>query len=785
MDRYEYKTKIDEIRELMKQGRLEEAMHVCDAINWQKVHNINALLKASEIYEAADRLEESRELLLIAHDRSPVGRMILYHLVLVSIKLGDLEDAREFYHQFVEIAPHDSLKYSMKYYLSKASGADESTLIGILEELKAHDFLEDWAYELAYLYHKTGQIEKCIELCDEIVLWFGEGPYVEHALELKMLYQPLDKQQEDKYRHFQQKKDGITEVAVGEEFLSGEFVPKVLTIPEVAVSAERFNTVNLQAEIKKNIDEIMQATEAGEVSENMENIKSLVEEIPYLQVHKEPDEIRREQEKEEEEISSSIKDVFQEYLEEDYDGQMSLLVPEDSRPESQVRGQMTIEDVMNEWERTKRAAEAALQEAEQQKLQSAKERALKEANTIMDRLEDVIPKLDAGIAPAELLKQEYLKGDADMDYKEASKLVADVNQILQEEIDKLQQEPEETEAAEAQEQPEELQPEEAKTGELQLEDENKEQEDLQEKIEEQLRKEEAAIEEQQELPSVEEVKLEEEEVATLVDEKVLEKAIADELPVTQLAPDEKKIFSYFMPIGGMESSICQALTGAKYRLERNANSSTGNIIVQGGKGCGKTMMASSLVKVLQKEIQKPRGNVGKIDGEKLNHKDLQALFQKIQGGCLIIENAGAITRETAVTLSLLMESDTSGILVIAEDTKAGIERMMSKDVSFAKKFTEKINIPMFTIDELVNFGKTYAKEMDCVIDEVAVLAMYNRINLIQRLDRATSLTEVKEIMDEAIEHAQRGGIKAIFGRIGSKKYDDEGNLILREKDFEV
>ena len=417
MDRYEYKTKIDEIKELMKQGHQQEALDLCDSINWQKVHNINALLKASEVYENAGRLEDSYELLLIAHDRSPIGRMILYHLVLVSIKLGELEEAREYYREFVEIAPHDSLKYPMKYYLSKAGGADDSTLIGILEELKEHDFLEDWAYELACLYHKTGQIEKCIELCDEIVLWFGEGPYVESALELKMLYQPLDKQQEDKYRHFQQKKDGLTEVAANEALSSGEIVPETITIPEVELPAERFNTVNLQAEIKKNIDEIMQATEEGEISENMENIKSLVEEIPYLQMRGESKEILEEQKKAEEEINSSLKDTFQEYLAEEYDGQISMLVPEESHSETQIRGQMTIEDVMKEWEKTRRAAEAALQEAEQQKLQSARNLALKEANSIMDRLEDVIPKLDAGVAPAELLKEEYLKGVTEMDYK--------------------------------------------------------------------------------------------------------------------------------------------------------------------------------------------------------------------------------------------------------------------------------------------------------------------------------------------------------------------------------
>ena len=197
------------------------------------------------------------------------------------------------------------------------------------------------------------------------------------------------------------------------------------------------------------------------------------------------------------------------------------------------------------------------------------------------------------------------------------------------------------------------------------------------------------------------------------------------------------------------------------------------------------MMAGSLVKVLQKEIHKPSGNVGKIDGKKLNQKDLQALFKKIRGGCLIIENAGGIDRKTAVSLSLLMENDTSGILVILEDTRAGIERVMSKDASFAKKFTEKITIPVFTIDELVNFGKTYAREMDCVIDEVAVLAMYNRINLIQRVDHATSLTEVKEIMDEAIAHSQKANVKHLARRVFGKSTDDSDRIILKEEDFKI
>ncbi len=212
MEKLDYKSKLDEIKKLVATKKFADAMALADTINWRKVHNINDILVGSESYDAAGHLEEARDLLLLAHERSPIGRMILYKLCMISIKLKDLNEAQEYYNEFVQIAPHDSLKYILKYNINVAKSADNATLIKILEQLKDNDFIEEWAYELAYLYHKTNQAEKCIELCDEIILWFGDGPVVERALELKMLYQPLDKNQETKYRHMQQKRDGITEI---------------------------------------------------------------------------------------------------------------------------------------------------------------------------------------------------------------------------------------------------------------------------------------------------------------------------------------------------------------------------------------------------------------------------------------------------------------------------------------------------------------------------------------------------------------------------------------------
>ena len=201
MDKYEYKLKLDQMKSLTAEGKYEEAAEIADTINWRKIKNINALVKVGEIYEKVGRYDESKDVLLTAYDKSPIGRMIIYRLAEVAVRTKSFDEAKEYYQEFVEIAPHDNLKYVLKYEISKAQGADIGTLIGILEELKEQEYSEEWAYELAYLYHKAGMSEKCIDACDELILWFGDGPYVERALELKMLYQPLTKHQFEKRHH--------------------------------------------------------------------------------------------------------------------------------------------------------------------------------------------------------------------------------------------------------------------------------------------------------------------------------------------------------------------------------------------------------------------------------------------------------------------------------------------------------------------------------------------------------------------------------------------------------
>ncbi len=1049
----EYRTKIEEMRDLISKNKFVDAMNVAETINWRKVHNINDLIAGSECYEAAGQIEEARDLLFVAHERSPIGRMILYKLCMISIKLKEIDEAQEYYNEFVQIAPHDSLKYILKYNINIAKGADNATLIKILEQLKENDFIEEWAYELAYLYHKTNQGDKCIALCDEIILWFGDGPVVERALELKMLYQPLDKSQEDKYRNLQQKKDGITEITTNSATDSSSIVPNVKPI-KLPDGPERFDTINLQAEIKKNIDEIMKATDTGEVSENIGAIKNLVEEIPYLKVPEEAPE--------EEPEKFSVNDTFQQYLEEGFDGQISLKLADESiEREEQVEGQMTIEDVLAEWEKTKRAAEAAMEDAKSKELESARSKALREANNVLNRLEGAMSKLDAGMTSQDLLKEEYL-GSTDEITTENKPvypvipdeiLEKDSADIISEEIDLDETLPEDTvieesdlqsdESTEVDDNVEEIAAEflEEELEDLSVEtagettdlEEIEAEESLEEKLEENLQnilEDEEEIKESQEAPEIEEehtgftipklstdgsqkglvdipvVSAEGAAMATAasvptaimhtagelmeatpswqpptlnendseeteeVDFKEASQMIADvnsflqqeidrltgassseelikptitepvfeaqkeetianpvceqptiELPVIERAnipvepeltnlkdefmtpveepvvpkeepqqhayvepiiqepvvqepviqepiiqepviqepviqepvvqepqisiddielppieiPEElfqepkqenfvqpepivapevppvqvervqieepkvapvkvqnstpkpaKKldiddedlaVFSYFLPINGMKSNIVQVIEGAaSYLGQPKVNG--GSIAIVGESGSGKTQMATSIIKVLQKKTGYPKGGIGKIAGEKLNEKDIQKLYSKIQGGCLIIETAGGISKETAVTLSLLMEQDDKGTIIIIEDNKKGIDKALIKDSSFAKRFTEKVVIPVFSIDELVSFAKTYALEAGCTIDDMGILALYNRINLIGRYDHVTTIKEVAEIMDDAIEKSTKGGF------FNKPKYDKNGNVILKEKDFD-
>lgn len=714
VDKYEYKLKLEQIHNLVEEKDYKTAAKIADTINWKKVKSASTLCMIGEIYEQTKQFEQSREVLLTAYDRSPVGRNIIYRLTMVAIKMGNLEEAQEYYEEFLEIAPHDNLKYVLRYELAKAKGAALTELITILEEFKEREFTEEWTFELAYLYHKNGNGDKCVELCDELVLWFGDGKYVEKALELKMLYQPLNKSQEEKYRSF---KDG-------------------------------YNSINLQEELAKGMQQIANATRQDTVNNTLHNMKRMagVAETVHPTVPE-----------------SKLDGT----LSEEYDGQISLKVPEDQEKVPQITGQMSIEDILAEWEKTKEAARAAIAEAEQRRLEEARAKALQEAEELMEQLTE---------EPSD--HTEAVPGNTGTEEGNASAMEEKLDIETEAEVDSEAATveetagAEETEAAKAESEEtagaEETEAEAAKAEAADQDDEALEQQRIMQQLldrQEQERRNRQNREEQM-----------------LRQEVTLEDTGEPDAPLTKFNEKQKKIFTYFTLISGMEQQLCQALEGAHQRKYDNDTSAAGNLAIMGEKGSGKTVLATDFIKAYQQMNGVTGGKVGKISAVSLNQKDAAKLFDAVEGGFLIIEKAGDLSRESVEKLSWLMDQDHKGLMVILEDDKEGIEKVLGRNAGFAKKFTERVRIPIFTNDELVEFAKAYAREQHCEIEDMGILALYNSISNIQKLDEATTLTEVREIMDEAIYHACRGGLRRLFG---GRRTTEEGLILIREKDFDV
>lgn len=979
MDKYEYNLKLDEIKNLYKDCKYEAAAKVADGINWNKVKNVNILVKVGDVYEKLGRLEDAREILILAYNRSPLGRNIIYKLAKLALKLNDIESANEYYDEFVEIGPNDAMKFALKYEIKKATGATTEELIPILESLKEHEYTEEWAYELAYLYHKADMVQKCVSACDELILWFGDGPYVERALELKILYHPLTKKQEEKYKKFHLDDKKIQKI---EKLVEENEISETLEKKASKENEEKYDTDSLKKSLEGFIKEIKDAKNREEIDSKLNKVKELVVDIPYLKVIQVDDEVLKETKNIEtdEEIDGSLKMNFKELLSEGTKGQINITKSENDGKEAE---QLSIDDILGEWEKTKRAAETALKKAEEKKLNASKARALAVAEDILKRLNEVIPKLKEGYSPKELLEREYLKDKYDLveaarehnlgieldpdkikekekakeqnEIKsaiEAERAVADIynsdadvfsvksekvqnnlnlankvedydkeddsqnddsvvvnNQDTVVETKKVSESRSENKkttedventanvdtkddqekivdskddstkhAIEKVEKSSELKDNAAKADESKqikqsVEDDvetddktekgkdnensvtenvevdsedtvenigeeawnglcnifnnvfkstEKDETEEEDPVEQLLDKNDEIADKTGVLVDFDEVKTDksdnkndnkdvknqsaesdkltedtkpmptreelEEEIKKQLSEKKAERSRQIKKNgevVKELTSAQKSIFSYFVPIKGMEKQLCQVLTGLKERLEDKTNANTKNLIVQGTRGCGKTVLATGIIKVLQEETGKPEGRVGKIQASALNKKDINKLIKKVSGGCLIIENVCELTKKTAVALSLLMEHDTSGMLIIFEDTPNGIEKAFSLDAGLEKKFSEKITVPIFNNDELVAFGKAYCSELGYAIDEMAILALYNRINNIQRLDQATTISEVKDIIDEAIMNERKKGRIKAFSRFNNKKrYTEDNRIILREKDFE-
>lgn len=939
MDKYEYKLKLEQIQNLFAAGDYLTAAEMADTINWKKVRSSTTLCMVGEIYEKTGKYDACREVLLQAYDHSPIGRNIVCQLAEVAIKAKHVDEAEEYYNEFLEIAPKDNMRYVLAYEISCLKDQPLTDRIAILEELKEHEYTEKWAYELAVLYGQAELRDKCVETCDELILWFGDGEYVEKALDLKRLYQPLTPAQEDKYKQFREKK-GMVEISLPQSTERKNVIKEMVKTAEctseeaseTTVTASKFNTSKLQEELAKSMRQIMNATEKETVADTMENIKKIVSDIPYLNgEHEEEAEhafdqekinaqvdrslkkdfhalMKEQEESEKEEQETQKQDIAKEEVRENADDAQSEIkeikhTGEKTDVEEVASAQASIEEVLEEWKKTKRAAEVAMAAADQKKLEMSKENALLEAGQIMERLKTLIPILSAtpgedlpvpeDTVAAKLASGNAMK-EADEEAAENESAAAPEETENVEASDDISSE-DETAAAKAESTDSDVNAvmkstsaennaDQAETSVVEEADsdfaremaqENSEADDTADDtvstdtsdsvVEEDIAAAAAAdiSSVTREMPDLSAYQnrvsaetpdesghteagdaetTDTEAASETVSVSMEDQADEDELHVVESAPDEelekmlaqatqmfvenanvevpvgeaaavsqdtgvlpeiklpddlkeeqkayelteeqKELFSYFLPVPGMEDQISQILLGVKSRLGNSVTSLTGNILIQGEEGSGKTVFATSLIKAIEKEVGNEDAKIGKISASSLNGKDFAALIPQIDGGYLIIDKAGELNRETALRMSQLMEQNTRGMVILLEDTRAGIRKAMQLDFGFAKKFTEKVDIPIFTIDELVEFGKSYAKEMECTIDQMGVLALYNRINNIQKLERATTLAEVKDIVDEAIENAEGGGIKKAFGSIFSKKYNENDYLILHEKDFE-
>ena len=801
MDKYEYRLKAEQIEKLVKKKDYQTAVKISDTIDWRRVKNLNMLYIVADLYEAVERYEDCMEILNIAYDRAPVGRMLLYKMTEIATRTHNFEEAIKLYREFVKAAPHDQSRYILKYQIYRERGSSLDDQIKTLKEYKTHEYQEKWAYELASLYDQAGMQEDCVRECDELILWFSEGEYVTKAMELKMKYEPLTPVQQDKYDHRYQ--TGVS-VNVGEDDYEER---------EVSVNTDKFSTINLQAELAANLDEMLQkdegdidvpdlglgateeltipeveeigpepveeSVESEPVEKSMEQDELTVPDIPAIEEIIEPEPVEKSMEPEElmmeelepeelkmeelmpeelepepvvEEIEPEPEPVIEEPEPEPVVEDIEL-EPEEPQLIKQITGRIEIDKILQEWDNKKSETAAALKAKEPEE-EARKEKVRQETAELV--------KLISGISddiPEDV--QQILK-DLDEEQKQVNAVVTEDD--LPKDIDALD-DLDEAEDLTIQELsvPEDIVYA-AKPDHEMVESEPKTKPTNSNK--EKITSETGSMNMIQEL------------------EKSLAREVADmTIKEGHLTREQAKIFAYFTAVRGVGEQLASLFKGQAGASK--VNSACGNVVVTGESGNGKTTLAIDIVKALQKLQRVESSRLAKISGKKRNTRDIYETLGKLKGGALIIEKAGGLSDASMMALSLAMEGDTGGLLIILEDQKAEIQRLFHKNSNLASKFEYKVDIPVFTNDELIAFARSYARELGFSYDEFAVLALYDRIGNGQTNDHRVSVAEVKDMVDAAIEHSEKGGVRKLFAKITGKSVDEEGYRLLHEQDFEA
>lgn len=959
MDKSEYKLRAEEIKDLISRGEYAQAAEIADTIDWRRVKSVMMLCTISDLYKINRRYEDARDMLLLAYERRPGGRTICYSLCELSIKMEEYVQAIEYYKEFVQVAPKDPGRYILQYKLYEAQDVSLEERIAVLEELKKRDYREKWAYELAYLYHRVGLAARCVEECDELILWFGEGKYVIKAMELKMLHQPLTPEQQEKYDHrfdapgtqqYSQNyaqdpgygqnetydpnqgyvqdgsydpnqgyaqggsydpnqgcaqdgsydpnqgyvQDGGYEPNQGYvqeetyEQVTGdtrvyETVQPVQPQQAPAQPAEddfdihvktmdvgQYNTINLQAELAAGLREVLSEDHAKETSdsitrsivapmidpgdsdtesldypeiadvseddlepetEQMESSEVFfgetgeigdLSQVPQVETEEilpeEPVVARRTDvvpELSEVQKTSEVQEIVKEpevqkvpeapveppkeladVLAQESDGQISLVMPEAESIEKQITGQMNIEDILAEWERKKK-------ENLEKREEEVRQHVLQQTGAMFTEFEQAVRD---GLL--EKLEKEKAADTADTVAEDTT----DTDEV--EELEEITEEPateepveELTEAApveEAEQEPVEELPEEDTVEELAeepaYEPEAEEFEEPEAEIyeqeeivdEEQAEPEEAMDDEPVEEPTAEAVESVDEETASeeieLTAEETPEAGEAPEQPerpaverdkakVRALTREERELYAPFIQSRSAREQLVKAIDNISLAAY------TGNVIITGEEGMDTLSLAKNMVREIQATDSNFSGKVAKISGHALNKKDTADTLSKLKNGALIICKASEMNDATANVLHKALQQESQGIVIILEDTKRDIDKFLEKHEKLRECFTARMDVEALSNNTLVAFGKQYAREMEYSIDELGELALHTRIEDMQTIDHVVTVVDVKQIVDEAIAHANKKTLKHFFDVLFAKRYDDEDMIILTEKDF--
>lgn len=767
LDKKEYRARLDEINNLVEKQDYREALNVVETIEWRRVRSARTLCMVSEIYEVNKRYDDSLRLLLLAYQRAPSGKLILYRLVELSVKMTDYESAVKYYNQFMKLSPNDNNRYILKYKIYKGRKNPIEDQIKILEKYKASEYTERWAYELARLYARAGMYDKCIAECDEMVLWFSDGKYVKKALELKMKHTKLTDAEKEKYKELygEPKAVRIARTAASVSAATHAAAKMLNQTAQTMVKPEEaVNSVKAEAfQLPK--PESVKNAEFGAESEAKAEVKPELAEQP--KVMKMPEFIKTPEVKPDFEPLPEIQmpEEIKKEIEEEFEKKKAV----EAKLQEET-AKIAEEEPVKEFD-----LEAALGAAADEMVQAEKTEAVE--NEAGAKTEMEVPEGATIQLPLEEIKaarQNAVETDATVDLSNVvEEAMAEAVVTAEEEVAEAEteerQEDEATESVETEEQQEEKATESAESEPIEVE-EARESEPAQWVLEEPVESEEENAE-----PEAEEAESAEEESVEPEPEKVLRHHLTEE--------EHRRLFTYFAPIPGMKEQVKEALDIAQ-KSACEKTSKAGNMIVTGRSGSGKTRFSESLIKALCKERQMEGAKVAYLTAEVLNKKDPAFIVDKLSGGFLAIGHASAMSAETVENLSKAMEFKTNRLTVILEDAKAGIYTLKQDYPEFMEKFDSRIVIPVFTNDELVSFAKTYAKEKGYKVDDIAVLAVYSLIGDNQYEDDPVCVGQVREMMDSAIAKASRLGRRP-GKKVAKRHLDVTGRIMIYEKDFNL